>query len=185
MGSRKLGGSWWGGSKKFWKVQEVEGCHKSFKLTNPNEKERSRKFNPPPQKRGGVVKNNIFPGLYARTPVKVAMFSSTAGIFIRDLCNMTWNLQVHNQSYLSTGERKLLFFKLVLILQCCRASHKNLDGLIRWVVSHGNLEKMFPSNVLISLEAEKNPLSLIENPHISPFRKFFMTIQKSNFFRFV
>ena len=58
----------------------------------------------------------------------------------------------------------------------------------RWVrvVSHGNPEKMFPSNVLISLEAEKNPLSLIENPHKSPFRNFFfMTIQKSNFFRFV
>ena len=37
----------------------------------------------------------------------------------------------------------------------------------------GTREKMFPSNVLISLEAEKNPLSLIENPHKSPFRKFF------------
>ena len=50
--------------------------------------------------------------------------------------------------------------------------------------NHSYPEKMFPSYVLISLEAEKNPLSLIENPHKSPFRKFFMTNQKSNFFRF-
>ena len=41
---------------------------------------------------------------------------------------------------------------------------------------------MFPSNVLISLEAEKNPLSLIENPHKSPFRKFFYDHSKVELF---
>ena len=54
----------------------------------------------------------------------------------------------------------------------------------RWVVSHGNPEKMFPSYVLISLEAEKNPLSLIENPHKSPFRKFFYDHSKVELFSF-
>ena len=43
--------------------------------------------------------------------------------------------------------------------------------------------KMFPSNVLISLEAEKNPLSLIENPHKSPFRNFFLCPFKSRQYR--
>ena len=56
---------------------------------------------------------------------------------------------------------------------------------IRWVVSHGNPEKMFPSNVLISLEAEKNPLSLIENPHKSPFRNFFYDHSKVELFSFL
>ena len=56
---------------------------------------------------------------------------------------------------------------------------------IRWVVSHGNPEKIFPSNVLISLEAEKSPLSLIENPHISPFRKFFYDHSKVELFSFL
>ena len=55
----------------------------------------------------------------------------------------------------------------------------------RWVVSHGNPEKMFPSNVLISLEAEKNPLSLIENPHKSPFRNFFYDHSKVELFSFL
>ena len=58
-------------------------------------------------------------------------------------------------------------------------------SLIRCVVSHGNPEKMFPSNVLISLEAEKNPLSLIENPHKSPFRKFFYDHSKVELFSFL
>ena len=44
---------------------------------------------------------------------------------------------------------------------------------------------MFPSNVLISLEAEKNPLSLIENPHKSPFRKFFYDHSKVELFSFL
>ena len=55
----------------------------------------------------------------------------------------------------------------------------------RCVVSHGNPEKMFPSNVLISLEAEKNPLSLIENPHKSPFRNFFYDHSKVELFSFL
>ena len=41
---------------------------------------------------------------------------------------------------------------------------------------------MFLSNVLISSEAEKNPLSLIENPHKSPFRKFFYDHSKVELF---
>ena len=57
-------------------------------------------------------------------------------------------------------------------------------GYDRCVVSHGNPEKMFPSNVLISLEAEKNPLSLIENPHKSPFRNFFYDHSKVELFSF-
>ena len=56
---------------------------------------------------------------------------------------------------------------------------------IRCVVSHRNPEKMFPSNVLISLEAEKNPLSLIENPHKSPFSKFFYDHSKVELFSFL
>ena len=44
---------------------------------------------------------------------------------------------------------------------------------------------MFPSNVLISLEAEKNPLSLIKNPHKSPFRKFFYDHSKVELFSFL
>ena len=52
-------------------------------------------------------------------------------------------------------------------------------------MSHGNPEKMFPSNVLISLEAEKNPLSLIENPHKSPFRNFFYDHSKVELFSFL
>ena len=44
---------------------------------------------------------------------------------------------------------------------------------------------MFPSNVLISLEAEKNPLSLTENPHKSPFRKFFYDHSKVELFSFL
>ena len=44
---------------------------------------------------------------------------------------------------------------------------------------------MFPSNVLISLKAEKNPLSLIENPHKSPFRKFFYDHSKVELFSFL
>ena len=48
--------------------------------------------------------------------------------------------------------------------------------------NHSYPEKMFPSNVLISLEAEKNPLSLIENPHKSPFRKFFYDHSKVELF---
>ena len=55
----------------------------------------------------------------------------------------------------------------------------------RCVVSHGNPEKMFPSNVLISSEAEKNPLSLIENPHKSPFRNFFYDHSKVELFSFL
>ena len=52
--------------------------------------------------------------------------------------------------------------------------------------NHSYPEKMFPSNVLISLEAEKNPLSLIKNPHKSPFRNFFLWPFKSGtFFVFV
>ena len=50
--------------------------------------------------------------------------------------------------------------------------------------NHSYPEKMFPSNVLISLEAEKNPLSLIENPHKSPFRKFFYDHSKVELFSF-
>ena len=55
----------------------------------------------------------------------------------------------------------------------------------RCVVSHGNPEKMFPSNVLISLEAEKNPLSLIKNPRKSPFRNFFYDHSKVELFSFL
>ena len=51
--------------------------------------------------------------------------------------------------------------------------------------NHSYPEKMFPSNVLISLEAEKNPLSLIENPHKSPFRKFFYDHLKVELFSFL
>ena len=51
--------------------------------------------------------------------------------------------------------------------------------------NHSYPEKMFPSNVLISLEAEKNPLSLIENPHKSPFRKFFYVHSKVELFSFL
>ena len=51
--------------------------------------------------------------------------------------------------------------------------------------NHSYPEKMFPSNVLISLEAEKNPLSLIENPHKSPFRKFFYDHSKVELFSFL
>ena len=51
--------------------------------------------------------------------------------------------------------------------------------------NHSYPEKMFPSNVLISLEAEKNPLSLIENPHKSPFRKFFYDHSKVELFLFL
>ena len=50
---------------------------------------------------------------------------------------------------------------------------------------HSYPEKIFPSNVLISLEAEKNPLSLIENPHKSPFRKFFYDHSKVELFSFL
>ena len=51
--------------------------------------------------------------------------------------------------------------------------------------NHSYPEKMFPSNVLISLEAEKNPLSLIENPHKSPFRNFFYDHSKVELFSFL
>ena len=51
--------------------------------------------------------------------------------------------------------------------------------------NHSYPEKMFPSNVLISLEAEKNPLSLIENPHKSLFRKFFYDHSKVELFSFL
>ena len=68
--------------------------------------------------------------------------------------------------------------------KCVFRPHRHLRPPIRWVVSHGNPEKMFPSNVLISLEAEKNPLSLIENPHKSSpiLGIFFMTIKSRTFF---
>ena len=65
------------------------------------------------------------------------------------------------------------------------SNHHTCTQLYRWVVSHGNPEKMFPSNVLISLEAEKNPLSLIENPHKSPFRNFFYDHSKVELFSFL
>ena len=51
--------------------------------------------------------------------------------------------------------------------------------------NHSYPEKMFPSNVLISLEAEKNPLSFIENPHKSPFRNFFYDHSKVELFSFL
>ena len=51
--------------------------------------------------------------------------------------------------------------------------------------NHSYPEKMFPSNVLISLEAEKNPLSLIKNPHKSPFRNFFYDHSKVELFSFL
>ena len=51
--------------------------------------------------------------------------------------------------------------------------------------NHSYPEKMFPSNILISLEAEKNPFSLIENPHKSLFRKFFYDHSKVELFSFL
>ena len=45
--------------------------------------------------------------------------------------------------------------------------------------------KNVPVQCLISLEAEKNPLSLIENPHKSPFRNFFYDHSKVELFSFL
>ena len=59
---------------------------------------------------------------------------------------------------------------------------------IRWVVKSTKSllpGKNVPVYVLISLEAEKNPLSLIENPHKSPFRKFFYDHSKVELFSFL
>ena len=72
----------------------------------------------------------------------------------------------------------------------CGAENRNIcitkrDRNYSWVVNHGNPEKMFPSNVLISLKAEKIPLSLIENPHKSPFRNFFYDHSKVELFSFL
>ena len=50
--------------------------------------------------------------------------------------------------------------------------------------SHGNPEKMLPSNVLISLEAEKILFHSLKIPINPLLGIFFMTIQKWNFFRF-
>ena len=77
----------------------------------------------------------------------------------------------------------LNFSRLMIAVQWTRWGSDN--KAYRCVVSHGNPEKMFPSNVLISLEAEKNPLSLIENPHKSPFRKFFYDHSKVELFSFL
>ena len=74
------------------------------------------------------------------------------------------------------------------IHHCLRSSDIGVIKLMADIVIiciHGNPEKMFPSNVLISLEAEKNPLSLIENPHKSPFRNFFYDHSKVELFSFL
>ena len=90
---------------------------------------------------------------------------------------MRWDLWAHNWGW------------MCLIAYAPRCAHiwaRDQDSPHnRCVVSHGNPEKMFPSNVLISLEAEKNPLSLIENPHKSPFRNFFYDHSKVELFSFL
>ena len=78
----------------------------------------------------------------------------------------------------------------ILVLLCFFSKHAQRTTDIRLDESwspqnHSYPEKMFPSNVLISLEAEKNPLSLIENPHKSPFRKFFYDHSKVELFSFL
>ena len=62
------------------------------------------------------------------------------------------------------------------------ALHAGIIGESWSPQNHSYPEKMFPSNVLISLEVEKNPLSPIENPHKSPFRKFFYDHSKVELF---
>ena len=48
--------------------------------------------------------------------------------------------------------------------------------------NHSYPEKMFPSNVLASVDAEKCVLSHIKNPHKSTFRKIYCDRLKLLFF---